>query len=305
MARKIMLDPGHSGYYFNASPVVDGYYESYQMWKLTHLLKKELEEWGFEVGLTRQSIYDDPELTARGRMAKGYDLFISMHSNAAASEAPDAPWIIVLTPDRKTGIDEISREVGEAIGPAISGMMGVSAPYYYTKSVDFDRDGNGYVDDEYYGVLFGAKSVGVPGIIIEHSFHTNERAASWLLSDDNLAELAKIEAASLADFYEIPIPYKPTEEEPMSETERKEFNELKEKVANLEKIIASYERGKVYENAAIRWAYVDGNMPEWMKPTIQKLVSRGYLKGSDQNSFEISQDFARTLVIIDRAGLFD
>lgn len=305
MARKIMLDPGHAGYYFNASPVVDGYYESYQMWKLTHLLKKELEEWGFEVGLTRQSIYDDPELTARGRMAKGYDLFISMHSNAAASEAPDAPWIIVLNPDRKTGIDEISREVGEAIGPAVSEMMGVSAPYYYTKSVDFDRDGNGYVDDEYYGVLFGAKSVGVPGIIIEHSFHTNERAASWLLSDDNLAELAKIEAASLADFYEISISYKPTEEESMTEAERKEFEEFKEKVANLEKIIASYERGKVYKNAAIRWAYIDRNLPEYATPTIKKLVHKGYLNGGDNNSFELSEVMMRILVILDRAKVFD
>lgn len=291
MGKKIMLDPGHTGYYFNASPVVDGYYESYVMWKLTHKLKKELEEWGFEVGLTRQSIYDDPELTARGRMAKGYDLFISLHSNAAANDAPDAPWIIVLTPDRKTGIDEISREVGEAVGPVVSRMMGVSAPYYYTKSVEFDRDGNGYLDDEYYGVLFGAKSVGVPAIIIEHSFHTNERAARWLLSDNNLAELAKNEAAALADFYEIPN--KPTEDESMSEIEKKEFEKLKKEVKELK------------EQVGIRWVCIDDNMPEWMKPTIQKLVDKGYLKGSDKNSLEISQQLARIFVILDRVGLFD
>lgn len=293
MGKKIMLDPGHAGYYFNASPVVDGFYESYQMWKLAQLLKKELEEWGFTVGLTRQSIYDDPELTARGRMAKGYDLFISLHSNAAANKSPDAPWIIHYSPDGKTWLDEISREIGEAIGPVVSGVMGVSAPYYYTKSVDFDRDGNGHLDDEYYGVLFGAKSVGVPAIIIEHSFHTNERAARWLLSDDNLAELAKKEAAALADFYEIPIPYKVTEDLSMSEKERKEFEELKAEVKKLK------------EQVGIRWTGTDDNMPEWMKPTIEKLVDKGYLKGSDQNSLEISQQFARTLVILDRVGLFD
>lgn len=95
------------------------------------------------------------------------------------------------------------------------------------------------------------------------------------------------------------------EGKPMTDAERKEINELKEKVTILERAIATYERGKVYENAAIRWAYIDGNMSEWMKPTIQKLTNKGYLKGSDQNSLEISQDFARTLVILDRAGLFD
>ena len=303
MARKIMLDPGHAGYYFNASPVVDGYYESYQMWKLTHLLKKELEEWGFEVGLTRQSIYDDPELTARGRMAKGYDLFISMHSNAAGSEAPDAPWIITHAPDGKTGIDEISREVGEALGLVISRVMGVSAPYYYTKRVDFDRDGNGYLDDEYYGVLFGAKSVGVPGVILEHSFHTNKYAAEWLLDDDNLKQLAEAEAAALAEFYEIQNI--PTEENSMTNEDKIKIENLEKKVNELSAIIAKYERQKVYDNAAIRWAYIDGNLPEYATPTIKKLCSKGYLKGNNKKSLELSEVMMRLLVILDRAGVFD
>lgn len=32
MSIKIMLDPGHAGSYFNASPVVPGYYESRMAW---------------------------------------------------------------------------------------------------------------------------------------------------------------------------------------------------------------------------------------------------------------------------------
>lgn len=299
----IILDPGHSGYYFNASPVVNGYYESDRMWKLTHMLKKELEEWGFTVKLTRESIYDDPELTARGRMAKGGALFLSLHSNAAASEAPDAPWIITLSPDGKTGIDEVSREVGEALGPVVSGMMGVSAPYYYTKSVDFDRDGNGYIDDEYYGVLFGAKSVGVPGVIIEHSFHTNTKAAQWLMSDENLAALAEIEAAALAEFYEIPN--KITEDDGMTAEDKVKFEALEKKVEELSAIVSKYERQKVYDNAAIRWAYIDGNLPEWARPTISKLYREGHLKGDEKGSLELSEVMMRLLVILDRAGVFD
>lgn len=298
MSIKIMIDPGHAGDYFNASPVVSGYYESNMTWNLSRKLKTALESYGFEVGMTRYNKYDDPELTERGRRAKGYDLFLSIHSNAAASSFPDAPWIISLNNDNKTNIDEISFEIGEELGYAISETMSVSAPYFYTKSVDFDRDGNGYLDDEYYGVLFGAKSVNVPAIILEHSFHTNEYATRWLMNDNNLTRLAEIEAKTLAKHYNM-------EDMPMTADERTAFNNLNEKVEKLENIISKYERQKVYDNAAIRWAYIDGNLPEYATPTIKKLVHKGYLNGGDNNSFELSEVMIRILVILDRAKVFD
>jgi hypothetical protein len=54
---------------------------------------------------------------------------------------------------------------------------------------------------DYYGVIRGASSVGVPGLIIEHSFHTNTRAAKWLQSAANLRKLAEAEAEVLAVEY--------------------------------------------------------------------------------------------------------
>lgn len=285
---KIMIDPGHAGLYYNASPVVEGYYESTMAWKLSEKLKTALEAWGFEVGITRESLHDDPELTARGRKAKGYDLFLSLHSNAAASETPDAPWIITLSPDGKTGVDEISREVGEAIGPVISGVMGVSSPYYYTKKVDFDRDGNGYLDDEYYGVLFGAKSVGVPGVILEHSFHTNERATKWLMSDENLTALAEAEAAALAEFYEMGG-------RGMNSVEREALRNLGERLTKLEK--ATEHTKQKYNRAAA--------CPDWAKETVSKLYQKGFLEGDGNGQLGLSEDMCRILVILDRAGTFD
>lgn len=304
---KIMIDPGHAGDYFNASPVVPGYYESVMVWSLSHKLKAELEEYGFEVGMTRNNKYDDPELTARGACAKGYDLFLSIHSNAANSEAPDAPWIIHFAPDGKTDVDEKSKAVAHAIGPIVSQVMGVSAPYYYIKTVDFDRDGNGYVDDEYYGVLFGAKYVGVPGVIIEHSFHTNKKAAQWLMDDSNLQKLAEQEAKAIAKYFGIK-----EEDKPMTASEKKAFEALSAKVDALAKEnseltnrINKYDKMGVYDNAAIKWAYVDNNLPEWASPTIKKLVNKKYLKGNGKNSLELSYLMMRVLVILDRAGMFD
>lgn len=288
MSIKIMLDPGHSGFYYNQSPVNLNYFESGRMWKLTEFLRESLKYYGFEVGMTRDNIYSDPELTARGAMSKGYDLFLSIHSNASASEAPNAPWIIHFTNDEKTSLDEKSKAVAHALGGVISKVMNVSDPVYYTKSVDFDRDGNGYLDDEYYGVLFGAKSVGVPGVIIEHSFHTNRKAAEWLLDETNLDKLAEAEAEALARYYGL-------EDKPMTKAEKAAFDALCEKVAKLEKRI---------ENVKPKYNWTKA-CPKWAQDTVHKLLQKGYLKGDQNGQLNLSEDMCRILVILDRAGDFD
>lgn len=287
MGVRIMLDPGHAGSYFNGSPVVAGYYESAMTWRLSQKLKTALEAYGFDVGLTRQTIDEDPELTERGRRAKGYDLFLSLHSNAAAGEEPDAPWLIHFLPDGKTDIDEASAAVAHLLGDVVSGVMGVSAPFYYTKGVDFDRDGNGYLDDEYYGVLFGTKSVGVPGVIVEHSFHTNKAAAKWLSVDTNLDKLAEAEAEALARYYGM-------EDKGMTKAEQQAFKELEEKVAKLERRI---------ENVKPKYNWTKA-CPDWAEATVHKLLSKGYLKGDQNGQLNLSEDMCRILTILDRAGAF-
>lgn len=82
-------------------------------------------------------------------------------------------------------------------------MQTKQAARTYTRQSSNDRDKNGIMDDEYYGVLHSAKSVGVPGIILEHSFHTNVRSTNWLMDEDNLKHLAVEEAKALAKHYGI------------------------------------------------------------------------------------------------------
>ena len=76
---KICLDAGHYDKY-NKSPVVPEYYESKMTWKLHLKLKKYLEDYSIEVITTRANQKQNLELTARGKMAKGCDLFLSIHS---------------------------------------------------------------------------------------------------------------------------------------------------------------------------------------------------------------------------------
>ena len=50
--------------------------------------------------------------------------------------------------------------------------------------------------------------------------------------------------------------------------------------------------------------YIDENMPSWARPTIQKLVDKNYISGTDEG-LNLNDDLLRLLTILDRAGIFD
>ena len=120
-------------------------------------------------------------------MAKGYDLFISLHSNACGTASVDRVVII-------KGYDQGSA-LANKFGRCISDAMGISSAH----QVMIRKGSSG---GEYYGVLRGAKAAGVANrFILEHSFHTNKAAAQWLYSDANLKKLAVAEAKMIAEHY--------------------------------------------------------------------------------------------------------
>lgn len=200
---KICLDAGHYGKY-NRSPVVPAYYESDMNWKLHLMLKEVLERYGIEVVTTRTNQATDKALADRGKASKGCNLFLSIHSNACDTESVDYPVAICMLDDNKVAIDDESRLIGDRLAAVVASVMGTKqAGRVSTRKSDDDRDGNGILDDEYYGVLHGAKMVGTPGIIMEHSFHTNAAATQWLSNDDNLRKLAESEGAMLAEYFSL------------------------------------------------------------------------------------------------------
>lgn len=185
---KICLDAGHYGHYNcnrNVSPV---YWESLMAWGLHLKLKAELEKYGFEVITTREDEEVDLGVYTRGQKAKGCDLFISLHSNDCETESVDRPVCIYPVDNRRM-------DLAQQLADCVKIVMQTNDP-----SRIYCRWNSAHNAD-YYGVIRGAASVGVPGLIIEHSFHSNNRAAKWLQSDANLDRLAKAEALVLADYF--------------------------------------------------------------------------------------------------------
>ncbi len=57
--------------------------------------------------------------------------------------------------------------------------------------------------------------------------------------------------------------------------------------------------------ADMLYNYMDENMPEWAKPTIQKLIDKGALKGNEKGELMLTGTMLRLFVIHDRMGIYD
>lgn len=181
---KILIDAGHYKNY-NQSKVFTKYYEGNAMFYLQFLLKEELEKYGFTVKLTRTT-NTDLSLAERGKMAKGYDVFLSLHSNACDTESVNRVVVI-------KGYDAKST-LGEEIALALTNLMGTQKQQVIKKTNSSGTD--------YYGVLRSAKSVGcIERFIVEHSFHTNKKMAQYLYEESNLKKIAKSTADTLAKHF--------------------------------------------------------------------------------------------------------
>jgi hypothetical protein len=162
-------------------------------WKLHLKLKACLEEYGIEVITTRTNQIENISLSTRGKKAEGCNLFLSIHSNAVGekvNETVDYP--IAFVP-----INGSADQLGKLLAECVEQTMKTKQ----TSKSESKKSTKGNWD--YYSVINGAVSVGVPGIILEHSFHTNTRATKWLLEDSNLNKLAKAEAEVIAKYFKI------------------------------------------------------------------------------------------------------
>ena len=186
---KICIDAGHFGKNNNNPDVSPVYWESLMAWDLHLLLKEELEKYeGVTVITTREDQTKDLALEARGKKAAGCDLFLSIHSNACNSKTVDRPVCIYPVSGK-------CKDLALMLATTVRTVMETNDPPKIAQR--WNTAGNA----DWYGVIRGAASVGVPGLILEHSFHTCDQRALWLEKTENLRKLAVAEAAVLAAAY--------------------------------------------------------------------------------------------------------
>lgn len=202
----VIIDPGHYGKY-NRSPAVREYWESEAMWSLYMLLKPALEAYGIAVKCTRSDPAKDLSLTSRGQAARGADLLISLHSNATGSGVNESVDYVIayhLYDDNGTKVDDKSKEIAKVLATEVAKLMGTKQGGKTASRLGSgDWNGDGVMNDNYYTVLHNCRLVDTPGVILEHSFHTNTRSTKWLMDKANLQKLADAEAKIIAEYFGI------------------------------------------------------------------------------------------------------
>lgn len=196
---RILLDPGHA-WNANRYPSLKDIFEGTQMWKLATFLQPELEKKGFYVKNTRPNLKDFHLVEARGRMAKGFDLVISLHSNAPGPAAmADGTYYNV----RGTVIiyslsSPKIKPLADAMGKRIASLM----DHRYRGSITIESESKDRVGEDRNAVLRNAARVGCKaGLLVEHGFHTNAKDAAFLAKDENLKKIAIAESEAIAEYY--------------------------------------------------------------------------------------------------------
>lgn len=191
---KILLDPGH-GLGENRGSVIG--HEGDHTFQFAVLFKEELEKFGFRVGMTRKSIQDNPTLKRRGQMAQGYDLFLSLHTNAGPKSAKGC---------------EIFGDLNAYDSHLMEKMLKIISQTIPTKNrgIKWRRRSDGKVftqksspgGSNWYGVLYYNQAP--VGMLIEFCFHTNEGDLNSFLI--NQRRLAKNLAKMMAEYYNLITP---------------------------------------------------------------------------------------------------
>lgn len=76
-----------------------------------------------------------------------------------------------------------------------------------------------------------------------------------------------------------------------------QYEELKVLLQGMDQRLAKLENKMIYN-------YIDKNMPDWARPTIQKMVDKKLLVGDENGDLGLTDEMLRTYVILDRAGTF-
>lgn len=170
---RVLLDPGHgAGAKHNRGYVGPRWKnEGDGNYYFSLMVKKELEAYGIQVGTTRSNINEDPDLYPRGYAGEGYDLFISLHTNAANGSAQGVEIYEDVDRGATTLINNLTNTISTTLG---NPNRGLKRAYYGENKNEVDPKAN------YYAVLRANKAKA--GMLIEHCFH------------DTPADVAKYEA---------------------------------------------------------------------------------------------------------------
>jgi len=282
---KIYIDPGHNPTGDDTGAVGYGLKEQDVSVQVGIILRELLLISGQTVKMSRENITDtvaqglNASLAGRYNAANSWnaDIFVSIHCNAANTKAYGCETYYC------TGSNQ-----GKVLAECVQPHMAAETERY-----------NRGVKSANFAVI---KHTNMPAILVETAFIDNYDDNRFLASDDGKYKCAVAIYKGVCDY--LGIEYKLESEDKLMCREYEELkaeNDRQNVIINqmgteLEELRNTV-KYKIYD-------YVDDNMPEWARPTIQKLVDKGFLKGDEEGKLGLTYDLMRMLIINDRAGIY-
>ena len=265
---KIYIDPGHNCSGADTGAVGYGLKEQDVSVQIGVLLRELLLVSGQTVKMSRDSITDTVSSSLNGSLAYRYNGANDWDADIFVSIHCNAANSKAYGCETYyyTGSSK-GRRLADCVQPELAKETGLC---------------NRGVKSANFAVI---KHTNMPAILVETAFIDNYDDNRFLASDDGKYKCAVGIYKGICDC--LGIEYKLESEDKLMSREYEELNERLEKVEN----------PMIYD-------YIDDNMPEWARPTITKLVDKGFLKGDEEGKLRITEDLMRLLVINDRAGVY-
>ena len=265
---KIYIDPGHNPTGDDTGAVGYGLKEQDVSVQVGIILRELLLISGQTVKMSRENITDT--------VAQGLNASLAGRYNAANSWNADIfVSIHCNAANTKAYGCETYHCTGSTQGKALAECV---QPHMTAETERYNRG----VKSANFAVI---KHTNMPAILVETAFIDNYDDNRFLASDDGKYKCAVGIYKGICDY--LGIEYKLESEDKLVSREYEELNERLEKVEN----------PMIYD-------YVDENMPEWARPTITKLVDKGFLKGDEEGKLGLTEDLIRMFIVNDRAGVY-
>ncbi len=189
----VIVDPGHGGNDAGAVSPFTGDTENELNWNIAIALKAELETYaGVKVYLTRGSA-EFQSNTGRASTARelGADLAISIHNNS--SEVASANGIVcygTVNAEYKANVRTLCQNISSKISDL--GLKKFKSGYDVRKST--------YSDDiDFYTFLDECVSFGIPALLVEHCYLSNEGDSAFINKKENQVKVGMADATAIAE----------------------------------------------------------------------------------------------------------
>ena len=266
---KIYIDPGHNCSGADTGAVGFGLKEQDVSVQIGVLLRDMLINSGQTVKMSRDSITDTVSSSLNGSLAYRYNGANDWNADIFVSIHCNAA-------NTKAYGCETYYCTGSTQGRALAECV---QPHMTAETERYNRG----VKSANFAVI---KHTNMPAILVETAFIDNYDDNRFLASDDGKYKCAVGIYKGICDY--LGIEYKLESEDKLVSREYEELNERLEKVEN----------PMIYD-------YVDENMPEWARPTVQKMMDKGFLKGDENGCLSLTDELLRVFVINDRAGVYE